>query len=128
AVSGPGATQTTSGGREAFLSNDAFGGGVGSTDGENNSAFLALQYELSDSFSVFAQGMYGRTEALQVNERGSFLFNSIWAPRIAVDNAFLPDNVRELMIANNLQEIQVHKNGSFVDRPEVGHGGVGTKV
>src|SRR5690606_6307411 len=28
AVSGPGATQTTSGGREAFISNDAFGGGI----------------------------------------------------------------------------------------------------
>ncbi|MES2623892.1 MAG: TonB-dependent receptor [Pseudomonadota bacterium] len=127
-VSALGGTQTTSGGPEAALSNDAFGGGIGGTEAENTSAFLAAQYELSDTFSVFAQGMYGKTIATSVNDRGSFLFSGQWAPLIAVDNAYLPESVRQVMIANNKKEIAIHKNGSFVDRPEVGQGGEGIKT
>src|SRR5690606_4484649 len=86
---GPGSTQSTSGGPDAMLSNDAFGGGIGGTGNETQSAFGGVQYQFTDSFSVFGQAMYGRTDAHNTSDRGGALLYSIWAPQIAVDNAYL---------------------------------------
>src|SRR5690606_28954570 len=61
-------------------------------------------------------------------DRGSYLFGSRWAPRIAVDNAYLPENVRQILLDNDIEEFQLHKNGAFVDRPEIGHGSVNNSV
>jgi len=63
----------------------------------------ALDYEMSDSISMFVEGSYGRS--------GSDFSGPI--PRdtataggrmvsIRVDNAYLPDSVRDVMIANNI--------------------------
>ncbi|HEY0962527.1 MAG TPA: TonB-dependent receptor [Pseudomonadales bacterium] len=127
-VSGPGSTQSTSGGPDAMLSNDAFGGGIGGTGNETQSAFGGVQYQFTDSFSVFGQAMYGRTDASNTSDRGGALLYSIWAPSIAVDNAYLPENVRQAMIANNLQTIAVHKNGNFTGLNEPGFNRTDSKV
>src|SRR5690606_299877 len=128
AVSGPGATQSTSGGPDAMLSNDAFGGGIGGTGSETQSGFIAAQYQVTDAFSVFGQAMIGRTDAESKSNRGGALLYSIWAPRIAVDNAYLPEHVRQLMIDNDLSEITVNKNGAFPGDLETGYGRTDTKV
>src|SRR5690606_12253657 len=65
---GPGSTQSTSGGADAMLSNDAFDGGIMAADVSNRSGFVGLQYSLTDRMSVFGQIMYGRTEAEMVQD------------------------------------------------------------
>ena len=127
-VSGPGSTQSTSGGPDAMLSNDAFGGGIGGTGAETRTGFFAAQYRFSDNFSVFGQAMVGRTEATNVSERGGALLYSIWAPSIAIDNAFLPANVRQIMEDKGLDEITVQKNGAFVGEREPGYGRTNSKI
>ena len=127
-VSGPGSTQSTSGGPDALLSNNAFGGGIGGTGAENRTGFFAAQYRFSDNFSVFGQAMVGRTEATNVSDRGGALLYSIWAPQIAIDNAYLPDNVRQIMADNGLEQISVHKNGAFAGDREPGYGRTDSKI
>ncbi len=121
-------TQSTSGGPDAMLSNDAFGGGINGTGTETQSAFGAVQYEFSDTFSVFGQALFGRTDAHTVADRGGALLYSIWAPSIAVDNAYLPENVRTIMQDRGLAAISVHKNGNFAGLNEPGYGGEDSKV
>lgn len=127
-VSGPGSTQSTSGGPDAMLSNDAFGGGINGTGTKTQSAFLGAQYSFTDNFSVFGQFLFGRTDARNTSNRGGSLLYSTWAPQIAVDNAYLPENVRQLMIANKLTSIGVHKNGSFAGLNDYGYDRTDSKV
>lgn len=61
-------------------------------------AFLHLDYDLNDSVSVYAQGMYGRNAANQ--RRESIALLSTWQGRIYSDNAFLPANIQDLIRAN----------------------------
>jgi iron complex outermembrane receptor protein len=127
-VSGPGSTQTTSGGSEAMIANDAFGGGINGEGVRNQSAFFAAQYQFSDSFSVFGQFLLGRTDARSTANRGGSLLYSIWAPQIAVDNAYLPDSVRSVMQQRNLAFINVHKNGAFAGLNDYGYDRTNSKV
>ncbi len=121
-------TQSTSGGPDAMLSNDAFGGGINGTGNETQSGFGAVQYEFTDAFSVFGQALIGRTDAPTTADRGGALLYSIWAPSIAVDNAFLPDSVRTIMQQRNLAAIAVHKNGNFPGLNEPGYNREDSKV
>lgn len=123
-----GTTRTTSGGAESALINDAFGGGVNGEGVNNQSAFFAAQYQLTSNFSVFGQFLFGRTDARSTGNRGNTLLSTQWAPQIAVDNAYLPENVRQLMLANNLQTITVHKNGAFVGVNDYGINQTNSKV
>ena len=127
-ISGAGSTQSTSGGPEAMLSNDAFGGGINGEGVKNQSAFLAAQYQFTDSFSVFGQFMLGRTDARSTSNRGGALVYSIWAPSIAVDNAYLPESVRSVMTQRNLAAIALHKNGSFEGLNDYGYNRENSKV
>ena len=121
-------TQSTAGGREAMISNDAFGGGINGEGVKNQSVFLAAQYKVTDAFSVFGQFMLGRSDARSTSNRGGFLLYSTWAPIIASDNAFLPDSVRSLMQANNLASFTLQKNGSFAGKNEYGYDRENSKV
>jgi len=127
-VSGPGSTQSTSGGPDAMLSNDAFGGGIGGTASETQSVFFGAQYQFTDNFSVFAQYLYGRTDARSTSNRGGALYYSTWAPSIAIDNAYLPENVRQIMQEYGLTQISVHKNGNFAGLREPGYDRTDSKV
>jgi outer membrane receptor protein involved in Fe transport len=127
-LSGAGTTQSTSGGPDAMLSNDAFGGGINGTGTETQSAFGAVQYDFTDNFQVFGQVMWGRTDARTTAVRGGALYYSIWAPQIAVDNAYLPESVRSIMQARNIPFINVHKNGNFAGLNEPGYNQTDSKV
>ncbi len=123
-----GSTRSTSGGPEAGIVNDANGGGINGEQAKNQSAFFAAQYQLTDSFSVFGQFLLGRTDARSVANRGSTLLSTQWAPSIAVDNAYLPDTVRQTMVARNLAAITVHKSGTFAGLNDYGYGTTNSKV
>ncbi len=121
AASGPGATQSTSGGPEYSAYNDANGGGIGGSDALQRSGFLGLQYQVNDTLSLFGQAIVGRTRAWDVLERGGVLHFGGWSPTIYVENPFLPDNVRQIMIENDLSSFNLQKNGTFVGVNEAGY-------
>ncbi|HWK54494.1 MAG TPA: TonB-dependent receptor [Hyphomicrobiales bacterium] len=120
-VSGANSTQSFAGGPDAEIYNRA-NGGIGGTQAESRSGFLGLQYELSDSFTVFGQAMIGNTRAADVLDRGGILLYGNWAPTVYADNAYLPDNVRQIMSDYDLASFKLQKNGSFLGVPELGIG------
>lgn len=120
-LGGPGSTRSMAGGPEAEIHNKAFGGGPSGQEVVGRSAFLGLQYRFSDNMTGFLQYMTGTSESNNKNVRGSYSLQDLWYTTIAVDNAYLPDNVRQIMIDNNLDSIQVHKLGSFLGVPEIGY-------
>jgi iron complex outermembrane recepter protein len=120
---GTGSTESMAGGPDADIGNISWGGGVESPEAETDSTFLGLEYQLVDSFSVFAQGMWGRTINNDIQERGAaWLFSNTMAPTVYRENAYLPDSVRQIMVANNLQSFRLHKNGALLGTPDLGQG------
>jgi len=127
-VSGPNSTQSMSGGVDAAIFNQAYGGGVSGTKGESRSGFIGLQYEVSDTFSLFGQYMRGRTIASDTLQRGGILLYGNWAPTVYKDNAFLPENVRQIMDDYGLESFRLQKNGSLEGVPELGLGTTDLKL
>ncbi len=120
---GTGATRTTSGGPEAELAYKAnMGPGQGS-EVVGRSLFLAGQYEFSDSLSGYAQVIAGRSESNGDSTRGSvtgITMTSIWAPRIAVDNVYVPQYVKDVLTAAGRTEFVLSREGAFAGVPEIG--------
>jgi iron complex outermembrane recepter protein len=120
-LGGPGSTRSMSGGPEAEIHNRAFGGGPSGAEVIGRSGFLGLQYRISDSLTAFGQVLAGRSESNSRNVRGAYSLQDLWYASIAVDNAFLPEHIRQIMLDNDLAEIQVHKLGAFLGVPEIGY-------
>ncbi len=61
-----GGTASMSGGTEGQTANRAFSaGGADAAEVVSRSSFVAAQYELTDTLSVYAQALVGRTESNQ---------------------------------------------------------------
>jgi len=77
------------------------GGLIPSIDRDN--AFAYLDYDVSDNLTVYGQFVYG------ANESDSPAFTpvlfSTYMPRIFADNAFLPEELRQRMIANGVDSV-----------------------
>ena len=120
---GVGTTRTTSGGPEAELAYKANQGPGQGSEVVGRSLFLAGQYEFTDSLSGYAQAVVGRSESNGDNTRGSITgitMTSIWAPRIAVDNAYLPAYVRDTLRAAGRTEFILSREGAISGVPEIG--------
>jgi len=121
--SGTGSTLSTSGGPEGELANRAYPGPIDGAEVVGRSLFVAAKYDFTDTFSAYVQGVAGRSESNQTPRRADTLginLRSIWAPRIAADNAYLPDNVRNYMVANNVGELILSRDGAFLDESDMG--------
>jgi iron complex outermembrane recepter protein len=122
-MSGPGTTRTTSGGPEADLAYRAYLGPGQGSEAIGRSIFTAAQYQFTDKFSAYVQAIIGRSESNGINDRGSITgitMTSIWAPLIAVDNAYLPDYVRDTLQAAGRREFALSREGAFKGVPEIG--------
>jgi outer membrane receptor protein involved in Fe transport len=118
-----GTTRTTSGGPEAELAYKAFNGPGQGSEVVGRSLFLAGQYEFTDNLSGYAQVVAGRSESNADNNRGSvtgITMTSIWAPRIAIDNVYVPEYVRQTLAAAGRSEFILSREGAFKDVPEIG--------
>ncbi|MDR2212891.1 MAG: TonB-dependent receptor [Pseudomonadales bacterium] len=117
----PGSSASISGGKEAETAFLTSSNGPTGMEAKNRSAFFGLQYDFSETLSGFVQAMAGRTESNDTSNNANFTFNGTSAPLIAIDNAYLPQVVRDVMIANNLTQISVNKRSAQFDgRPELG--------
>jgi outer membrane receptor protein involved in Fe transport len=77
------------------------------------SAFGYLRYDISDDTRVFAQALYGHSYVDFVNV-GAVQFGQ-WQATVYQDNAYLPDNVREVMQREGLQQFGFSRMASSAD-------------
>lgn len=117
---GPGGTSSMSGGPECDVHNRAFGSGVNGAEVVGRSVFMGVQYELSDTITVYGQALGGRSESNQQNHFSGYSMQTPWQVTVYRDNAFLPPSVAAVMDRENRSSIRVEKLGSFWDVPEIG--------
>lgn len=79
------------------------------------SAFAYADYQLSPNLNVFVQYLHGFEETFRYNTpRGSFQ-GSPTTLTIFRDNAFLPNNVQQIMVAENRASFTFRRTGSSLD-------------
>ena len=124
---GSGSTLSTSGGPEAALAHRAYAGPGSGQEVISRSMFLSAKYDFTDTFSGYVQAVIGRAESNRNDNRATttgISLRSIWAPRIAVDNAFLPESVRDILVAAGKSEFVMSRDGAFLYEPDIGIDGV----
>jgi outer membrane receptor protein involved in Fe transport len=122
-TSGLGTTNSTSGGPLAALANRAYSGPISGAEVVGRSTFLSAKYDFTDTFSAYAQLVAGVSESNQTPNRADTTginLNSTWAPRIAIDNAYVPDFVRQTLAAAGKTEFTLERNGAFIGVPDIG--------
>jgi iron complex outermembrane receptor protein len=77
------------------------------------SAFAYLSFDLTDNLQLFAQGIHGRSQVLSANFGG--LFGSVTPLTIFRDNAFLPEELRRIMVDNDIESFQLGRFGTRAD-------------
>jgi outer membrane receptor protein involved in Fe transport len=77
----------------------------------NRSGFLAAQWRFSDTLSAYVQGMYGRTTSGGPGEGVYYFAQNQWIPRLFPENPFLPDEVRQVMLDNDMEFLEINKAG-----------------
>jgi hypothetical protein len=82
--------------------------------------FTGVQYELTDSLTVFGQFMAGRSESNSDDHFSSYELEAPWTATVFRDNAFLPASVAAIMDAEGRTSFAMNKNGSFWNVPEIG--------
>ncbi|MDT8397804.1 MAG: TonB-dependent receptor [Pseudomonadales bacterium] len=80
---------------------------------ERGSAFTYLDYDINDNVNVYVQGMYGNNKSNQPG--GSALMFSLWQAKIFQDNAFLPENIRQIMQDEGLESFGFSRLASSAD-------------
>lgn len=115
-----GGTSSMSGGPEAARAYDTFDNSPSGSGVTTRSYFLGFELKATDRLSFTVDAREGSTETLNRSTRGGYELESPWNALIAVDNAFLPENVRQIMMDNGLTQLTVNKLGAYTDRPEVG--------
>lgn len=107
-------TNSQSGGPEYEANTQAFAFGPDGNEVVQRSFFTAVKYDLTDSLSLRAQAIAGRTESNVRGVRSQMtIAGSQYAYIIYRDNAYLPESVRQAMIDANLQSITVEKRGQI---------------
>jgi len=120
---GRGTTNSTSGGPEAELAHKAYAGPGSGQEVISRSMFVAAQYQFTDTFSAYVQASVGRAESNRDDNRATttgISLRSIWAPRIAVDNAYVPDYVRDTLVAAGRTEFVMSRDGAFLNQADIG--------
>jgi len=113
ARTGAGANGMQSGGPEAELAMRSFLNGASGAEVKQRSGFGAIKYELSDSTELFGQVMLGRTESNTHDRLGGLEMGDAYFVQAYVENPFLPDVVRNAMIAQNRSSIRIDKIGQI---------------
>ena len=82
-------------------------------ESERRSAFVHLDYDLSDNTTLYAEGGWGNNKA---NSVGTLpLGNGQWGLTAFRGNAFLPENISNAMNANNIQSFTLQRYHTEAD-------------
>jgi len=88
------------------------GGPVGS-EVEQTNAFFGITFAVTDSVRLFGDIMIGSIESNSTPYVSGATWTSIWAPTVYRENAYLPDSVRSIMVAENRSAFRLGKGGSY---------------
>lgn len=85
---------------------------------ERQNIFLNIDYELSEATTLSFQAIGGKNAAYNHKINGGLgpSMMGIWAGTIFVDNAFLPDHIRQAMIDQGLDSFRMEKGGALPGR------------
>jgi len=130
AINGGAATNNASGGTavinggsifgpmtEAERDNRAFNGGPYGAQVSRENAFAGFTFDVNDRMRVYSNLLAGRTQSNDLDERGIPHMTSPWTTQIFVDNAYLPANVRNAMIAQGVNNFVMEKQGQWLGQP-----------
>ncbi|MES2626024.1 MAG: TonB-dependent receptor [Pseudomonadota bacterium] len=107
-------TSSQSAGPEYRNNTEAFHFGPDGNEVVQRSFFSAVKYDVSDSFSVRAQAMAGRTESNTFGLRSQMsIAGGSYDYTIFLDNPYLPQVVKDEMIRTNKTSISVAKRGQI---------------
>jgi iron complex outermembrane receptor protein len=84
------------------------------TESSRNSLFSYLDWEVNDRLTVYFQGLLGENELLQANTP-AVMFPTAWQATIYRDNAFLPEDLRQIMIDEGLESFGFSRYASSAD-------------
>lgn len=101
---------------DAMVGGDAIDPGIDNTllpEQERQTAFAYFDYEFSPNFTWYVQALYGRSETSYLKDP-SYLV-APWNAQIYVDNAYLPESVRQQMIASGVESFHFSRYGSRDD-------------
>jgi outer membrane receptor protein involved in Fe transport len=79
------------------------------------SLFAYADYEVTSGLTFFGQYVRGYNKQFQYNTPRASLFGAPTAITIFQDNAYLPDSLRQAMIANNIASFSLRRAGSILD-------------
>lgn len=84
-------------------------------DFDRESYFVYADYDLTDNFTVFGQYIKGSNSTTRFNAPRGSLHGTPTVLTIFQDNAYLPDSVRDTMIAEGIQSFTFKRMGSAED-------------
>jgi len=84
-------------------------------DFERSSLFAYGDYEVADNLKLFAQFIRGRKTTSSYNTPRGLMTGAPTTITIFQDNAYLPDNIRQIMQTNNIASFQLNRVGNVAD-------------
>lgn len=109
-----GGTEVIDGMTEAERANRAFNGGPYGAEVIRSNAFVGYTFDANERTRYFVNLLGGRTQSNDWDQRGIPHMASPWTTQIFVDNAFLPDSVRQAMIAEGVDSFVMEKQGQWL--------------
>jgi len=107
------------GGPNADIANVTQPGGPAGAEVVQNTGFFGIKYAVSDSIDVFADILVGHVESNQTQSVSAATMSSQWAYSVYRENAYLPESVRQIMVAENRPRFLIHKGGSYLGELDV---------
>ncbi|BBC74260.1 conserved hypothetical protein [Altererythrobacter sp. B11] len=104
----PAAHSITNGGSGDYLGTNPY---TIFPDAKRNSIYAYADYELTDNLLFYAQFMRGQNKTFRYNDPTSSFNGTPTTATIFASNAFLPQSVRDVMAANNIQSFTLRRMG-----------------
>jgi len=80
------------------------------TENTRGSLFGYASYDLNASWTVYVQGLYGHSNS--TTDKGPNLMYGAWAGTIFLDNAYLPESLRQQMVDAGVDSVSFNRAGS----------------
>jgi outer membrane receptor protein involved in Fe transport len=107
------------GGPNAEIAHRTQPGGPAGAEVVQNTGFFGVKYDISDTLDVFADVLVGHVESNQTQSVSAATMSSQWAYSVYRENAYLPESVRQIMVAENRPRFLIHKGGSYLGELDV---------
>jgi outer membrane receptor protein involved in Fe transport len=98
---------------DAITSHLTQAGGPTGSEVEQTNAFFGIKFAVNDAVELFGDILVGSVESNSTPYVSGATWTSIWAPTVFRENAYLPDSVRSIMLAENRQSFRLGKGGSY---------------